>query len=149
MARYNPDTTDEIDFNHYRFNDKSRPFLKNYKWGTRAKTGNLRRNLARQYNSYTRSYSDDKVKGVNFQWARIGYLNKVQPSVKKKDSKPVVKGGLGSSKKKDPPVEELKQIMAKESVKEVPKEIKRQTVFQPRGKRKQIRNPFTGNRPTL
>ena len=88
--------------------------------------------------------------GVLSQWNRLNFLKKPQaPKVDPTPNKPAVKGGLGGQKKDDPPVEELKKIMAKESVNEAPKGIKRQTVFQPRGTRKQIRNPFTGNRPTL
>ena len=159
MTNSNPYTGPDIVFAFYKINHKARDLLKDYQWGSRAKTFQPRNGFAKYFNAWTNNSRNDDESNRNRRdtYARAKYIKlkdsadspkKGVPS-KKVTSKPAVKGGLGSSKKEDPPVKELKKIMAKESVKEAPKEINRQTVFQPRGKRKQIRNPFTGNRPTL
>lgn len=157
MAKSNPYTGPDIDFAFYKMNHHVKDLLKDYQWGSTAKTFRPRNGFARQFNSWTTRNNDESNKARRDTYVRTKYIKlKSSADSQKKDvpskkvvSKPAVKGGLGSSKKEDPPVKELKKIMAKESVKEAPKEIKPQTVFQPRGKRKQIRNPFTGNRPTL
>tara|TARA_Y100000361_G_scaffold56061_1_gene48915 strand:- start:1362 stop:1808 length:447 start_codon:yes stop_codon:yes gene_type:complete len=148
MGRKDPDADPTIDFDRYKFSDKSRGHLKDYLWGSKGVGFNMRNSLSRTFNGYVEKKPN--MHGILSQWSRLNYLQKPQaPKVDPTPIKPAVKGGLGSQKKDDPPVDELKKIMAKESVNEAPREIKRQTVFQPRGARKQIRNPFTGNRPTL
>ena len=151
MGRKDPFSDPVINFDRYRFNDKARGYLKDYLWGPKSVGYNARLSQAYDINALAKGRTSDQVHRALWAKKRMNYLAKAAPKKqedKKPAQKPAVKGGLGSQKKKDAPVKDLKKIMAKESVKP-PKEIKRQTVFQPRGTRKQVRNPFTGNRPTL
>ncbi len=151
MGRRDPFSDPVINFDRYKFSDKARGYLKDYLWGPKAVGYDARLSQAYDINAMARGFTPDQVRMALWAKRRANYLTRAAPKKqvdKKPAQKPAVKGGLGSQKKKTAPAKELKKIVSKKPVKP-PKEIRRQTVFQPRGTRKQVRNPFTGNRPTL
>lgn len=150
MGGRDPFSDPVINFDRYRFNDKARGYLKDYLWGPKSVGYNARLSQAHDINAMAKGFTPSQVYRALWAKKRMNYLAKAAPKKqdKKPAQKPAVKGGLGSQKKKAAPAKELKKIVSKKPVKP-PKEIRRQTVFQPRGTRKRARNPFTGDRPTL